>query len=124
LLQSHDGAIHLLPALPGKWKNGSVGGLRARGGFNLDITWENGELSSARILSSQGGNCRLRSYVALKGKGLKEAKGQNPNTFYYDPAVSKPIIKSEVKHPSLFPIRVYEYDISTRKGDIIEISKK
>jgi alpha-L-fucosidase 2 len=124
MLQSQDGAIHLLPAIPDAWKNGSVKGLRARGGFDVDIQWENGDFASAKIKSTLGGNCRLRSYVPLKGKGLKTANGQNPNPFYRTPEVTKPLIHTEIAASSLNTRKVYEYDISTRKGDVIEISKQ
>lgn len=122
LLQSHDGAIHLLPALPDAWKNGTVTGLKARGGFEIDIQWKNGEIMTAKIKSSQGGNCRLRSFVPLKGKGLTKAGGQNPNVFFRTPDVAKPLINKELTTAPLYMGKVYEYDISTRKGDIIEIS--
>jgi alpha-L-fucosidase 2 len=123
LLQSQDGAIHLLPALPDAWKNGNITGLKARGGFEVDIKWKNGEIAEAKIISSIGGNCRLRSYVPLKGKGLKEANGQNSNAFFITPVINKPLNHNELTSPSLDLRKVYEYDIATRKGDIISVSK-
>ena len=59
LLQSHEGFIHVLPALPSKWPSGSVKGLRARGGFALDIAWSEGKASRVVISSKSGMPCRV-----------------------------------------------------------------
>ena len=77
LMQSHDGFIYLLPALPTVWKDGSVKGLVARGGYEIDIDWKGGKLIKAVIRSKQGGICKLRSNTPLKGKGLKKTKNAN-----------------------------------------------
>ena len=74
LMQSHDGFIYLLPALPSVWKDGSVKGLVARGGFEIDIEWTDGKLTKTVIRSRNGGTCLLRSNTPLKGKGLKKSK--------------------------------------------------
>ncbi|WP_406683271.1 glycoside hydrolase family 95 protein [Seonamhaeicola sp. MEBiC1930] len=59
LLQSHIDVVHLLPALPEAWEEGEVAGLMARGGFEVDIKWENGQLIKATIKSKKGGLCKL-----------------------------------------------------------------
>ena len=74
LMQSYDGFIYLLPALPNVWKDGRVKGLVARGGFEIDIDWKDGKLTKAVIRSKNGGPCLLRSNTPLKGKGLKKDK--------------------------------------------------
>ncbi len=124
LLQSQDGAIHLLPALPSRWKNGSISGLKARGGFEVDIQWKDGEVNAATIKSALGGNCRLRSYVPLKGKGLKEAKGANSNSFYSIQEIKTPVINSDQKPGTPVLKKVYEYDVVMKAGETLVISKK
>ncbi len=61
LLQSHSGEIHLLPALPKSWQNGSISGLCAKGGFEISMTWKDGKLSHAELISHHGQPCNLRT---------------------------------------------------------------
>ena len=77
LMQSHAGFIHLLPALPDAWCEGSITGLRARGNFTVDIYWKDGRLDHVTVLSGSGGTCQLR--YGEKTKTLKTQKGKTYN---------------------------------------------
>ena len=85
LLQSQNGVLHLLPALPSEWAGGSVKGLRARGAFVVDIDWKDGKLSDASILSEKGGKCVLRtsSRIQIRQSGRRIASKSIKDGDYY-----------------------------------------
>ena len=75
LLQSQAGELHLLPALPGAWPNGSVAGLRGRGGYQVDIEWKEGRVTSYRISSTE----RRQVTVRVNGETKVVRCEKNPS---------------------------------------------
>lgn len=122
LLQSHDGAIHLLPALPTAWPEGYVRGLRTRGSFEVDMEWRNGELITLWLKSELGGVARIRSYVPLEGNGLKVAEGENPNPLFPSVEIETPIINPDAELLELDLKNVYTYDLETEMGEVYIIT--
>lgn len=119
LAQSHDGAVHLLPALPQAWPEGEVKGLVMRGGFVVDMRWEQGKISALKIHSRLGGNLRLRSYAPLPnatGFSVKKARGENPNRFFAVPSIKKPITNTDKRIPQISLADTYLVDVNTQPG--------
>ena len=123
LLQSQDGALEILPALPDRWQKGSIKGLRARGGFQVDIDWDKGKITRLRIYSALGGNCRLRLPAGTKLKGNVtlvpvDSQKDNPNPFYKLAAILPPLISKKAGSDELripdFP-KTSLFDFMTQK---------
>ncbi|MCA0364443.1 MAG: glycoside hydrolase family 95 protein [Bacteroidetes bacterium] len=123
LMQSADGAVHLLPALPDVWPTGNISGLKTIGGFEIvEMQWKDHKLVKLVVKSYLGGNLRLRTpneMVQSNGIKLKMATGKNSNPFFELDETAIPIIseKSTIKAPLLKETEIY--DISTQKGQTI-----
>lgn len=128
LVQSADGALHLLPALPSAWPKGKISGLRARGGIEiLDLEWENAKLIRVVLRSRLGGNIRLRvpnEMILATGASLKEAQGDNPNPYYQTEMGKAPVISKEARDESQSPKSSQVYDLPTEKGMTYTIRAK
>ena len=120
LMQSANGAVHLLPALPDVWQAGSIGGLLAQGGFELvNMQWKEGKLAKVEVKSRIGGNLRLRVPNTLKmadNKSLKVASGENANAFYQNEEVANAVISPKASASSLNLKPTFLYDIQTQAG--------
>lgn len=131
LMQSHDGFIHLLPALPTHWKEGEIKGIVARGGFELDLSWKNGKVSRLVVRSHNGGNCRLATSRRLLPAGplpagggfdkrwkLKRVKAStpNPNPLYAVPSIPQPLVNSQAKLNKVETPAIILYDLATEPG--------
>ena len=127
LLQSHDGFIFILPALPDQWANGSVRGLRVRGGFEADIQWENGKIKEFTIYSSLGGNCRVRTWEEIEAMDniqLTHAAGKNPNPFFTIQPVKEPLLSPQATPEPLQISESYAYDFIAEAGKSYSFRKK
>ena len=125
LVQSHDGAVTLLPALPDVWAEGYIKGLRVRGGFEIqEMNWEKGKLVSVTIKSTIGGNLRLRSRAPLAATGLRVAKGSNSNALFQMEPTAKPLVSAKAKLQGT-GIHGYQlYDLPTTAGGVYTIHAK
>jgi alpha-L-fucosidase 2 len=120
LMQSANGELHLLPAIPDVWQAGNVSGLRAIGGFEIvSLEWKDGVIVKAVIKSTLGGNLRLRTPNKIKsetGDGLKIGSGENVNPFYRVEETAAPIISEKANLAELVLKETMLYDFPTVAG--------
>jgi alpha-L-fucosidase 2 len=121
LMQSADGAVHLLPALPDVWiSKGSITGLRAPGGFEIvSMQWKDGKVNKLIIKSNLGGNLRLRmpnKMRMINGAAIVKAAGENTNPFFKTEETAAPVISNKVDSISLPLKETILYDITTQAG--------
>ena len=126
LLQSYDGYLYILPALPDALPKGSVKGLKARGGFEIDMEWKNSKLTKLIIKSTLGGNARIRiaKNINLKSKiQLKDSTGENPNEYYQINTIKTPLVSDQAELKG-FPVpetQVFDFDTEKGKTYIFEV---
>jgi alpha-L-fucosidase 2 len=116
LLQSHDDAIHLLPALPDAWPSGNFSGLMARGGYKVELSWSNRKVTRLVIHATQGGICRLRLPQAVPSKLLKTAVGTSKAISNAPTDIKEPLIAASGKDLSVQLQQSWLYDLNVSAG--------
>jgi alpha-L-fucosidase 2 len=125
LLQSHAGAVHLLPALPEQWSEGTLSGLCTQGGFEIaHLTWKNSRITALKIRSMLGGNLRLQvpNEVAVQAlPAIRLASGVNANTFFAPIDMPAPLIVANAPLQQVELKKTWLYDLPTQKGQLYDI---
>ena len=133
MVQSHDGAVFLLPAIPAEWADGEVSGLRTVGGFVIEkMKWQRGKLAEATIRSTIGGNLRLRSAVPVASEShtLKAAAYAQPNPNPLFATWTMPVervnpeggyVPAGNRATGTTARNTHLYDVETQPGDIITL---
>ncbi|WPO81665.1 glycoside hydrolase family 95 protein [Chryseobacterium sp. JJR-5R] len=119
LLQSYDGYLYLLPALPDALPNGSVKGLKARGGFEIDIEWKNARLTKFTVKSKLGGNARIKIAKGIRLRSetkINTAQGKNPNEYYQVNAIKTPLVSGQAELKGFAVPETQTFDFVTKKN--------
>jgi len=126
IVQSQNGAISILPALPDEWHDGNISGIKTYGGFEISVEWKNNKVKQLIIKSTLGGNCRIRvpNEVMLNKKALQTATGTNPNTFFETVSIKEPLISPSANINNTELKKTYSYDIATQAGKTYTITIK
>jgi len=124
LLQSHDGTVYLLPALPDAWAEGTISGLKARGGFEVDMAWSKGKLTHATVSSRHETSCRIRTKQPIDGMDavFKEVLDAQSNSFLADGQPINAVIHDESQLPHLPLEPVWEYDVQLKAGETVTLT--